>query len=278
MVVSLRGMSEIDKDDVSSYFASSMCRHQCCWCETAEGLPHVGVSGWALLAKSKVEIPPAWGEVEFILNNQSEEGWWPIYPVPLEREYASTYATAVSILALREVSKQGRARTPHGAAINRSLRLGRRWLLNTRMKRAAAWWDYPFNAGRSQSEGLSGIVMHALRDTPGRRDELQKIDRLWLQNLPTLGTDAKSYVASDVRLAGGLTDSTKNYSIPWSLIATAGAFAHGTPEEKAEALAWVDRHLLKHLEEITLSVVGDRDWITTELLISFRYLLGERVI
>ncbi len=150
--------------------------------------------------------------------------------------------------------------------------------MKTRVPGKARWTDYPFNDSRSETLGATGFVIHVLHHVSANAEELQSIDRLWLDDLPTLKMDAKGRENSAVVIDSfTLRDPTSQFPIQWSVIATVDAYPSGTSLQKAKATVWVDG-IAGDADELAKGVIGDTDWIAAELLIALRYLQGEKVI
>lgn len=281
MAVGLAGRESVDEGDAFNFLWNTHRDAACdCWVEH-EGKPrHLAVSSWVLLAMGRLNRPATARQVEHILSGQTPGGWWPIFPVPPTADNASTYATATAVLSLHDHLRRGFIRREDEGRVRNAVGRGVLWLQANRIEGKARWWDYPFNSEKTESVGLSGFVLHTLHAASGDREQLAEIDGLWLQSLPVLEMDAKSRQVSKTGLTAdtpGTIDTTSQYPLQWSLIATADAYPAGTLGQKGAAVEWM-RGYMDHVQELTQGVLGNTDWIAAELFISLRYLEGDDVI
>jgi hypothetical protein len=132
------------------------------------------------LAKTGQKLLPE--DLKVILDNR-HDGWWPAFSSATNAQSnASTYATALSLLALNEQMRLG-IEEPLLGKVKDSLDAGRGWLLNTMVPNTARWYDYPYidSGYRKQPIGLSGFVIHVLH----RLDSsIRDIDARWVRDLP----------------------------------------------------------------------------------------------
>jgi serine/threonine protein kinase len=245
---------------------------------------NIAASGWVVLAMSKMKAAsgntaPSAGQVEFILKNQNQGGgWWPIYSSHAEFETdASTYATAISVLALYEYWKSGVKTYGDEGKLRAAVEHGQAWLLSTRVPDKARWLDSPRNRAAQESVGLSGLVIHVLHRTEAAQEALNEIDRLWRQNLPALGPDAKTHEQSTLLLSDGRTEITNNNVMQWAIVATAHTLVSASEAERRVTDAWMNG-ILDDIDNIALGVLDNTDWVAAELLIALRQYKGETVM
>jgi hypothetical protein len=239
---------------------------------------HYAASSWALLAMLKLRMPTSREQIGFIVDRQNKSaGWWPLYHVLSDVEdNASTYATAYAVLSLHEYLESGAGGYDDRAKLASAVKLGQKWLIDSRIKGRASWWDVPNKIdGKQESVGLSGLVLHVLHRTKASADELARLDQLWLRQLPKLSTEASHYVESTATLEGGIKEDAKNLSMPWAIIATVDAYASGTEAEKKAATNW----MVGVLDSVDLQAIKINPYyIKSELLMALRYVLNDKVI
>jgi serine/threonine protein kinase len=282
IVMGISDRAEVEPNKLNEYWKSTVIRNcpmgpqnSSCWAQENE--VHLAASSWVLLAMSRLKLQALDGQIDFILNNQKPSGWWPIYPTPSEDgANASTYATAISVLALHEYLNSGAPGIQDTDRIKVAIERGQMWLMRNHISGRARWLDHPLNSlEASESVGLSGLVIHVLHKTNANKADLNEIDELWRENLPSLKLSATDCVTSRVMTSAGLRDHTSNYAMQWSVIATADTYQSGTEVQKAEALVWM-KDIVDNLDNSVSEVTGgNTDWIAAELLISVRYLDGE---
>jgi hypothetical protein len=238
--------------------------------------PHLDVTSWVVLALAQVDRLVDPQVLDFILSAQKSAGWWPVYPSSGDAWNASTDATAMAILALKEELAAGNQykRAEIAAAISN----GAQWLYSQQVANAARWKDYP--NGRPMLS-ISGLVLHALHtancfDSKTNCFDLAAIDRLWLRTLPNKVPRATDDDISGRTVFGGpnqpiQTDDIRYYPLPDAVMATIDAYPSGSVFERAFALFWLERVLeTRPLEKLK----GDADdnWILAVNLIALKML------
>ena len=104
------------------------------------------------------------------------------------------------------------------------------------------------------------------------------MDQAWLDSLPNLERDAKASEVSKVVIDSfNLRDPSNQFPLQWSMIATADAYPSGSSLQRAKAIVWLD-DIASNFEDIGKGVIGNTDWLASELLISLRILRGDKVI
>jgi hypothetical protein len=285
MAVALEGLNQIDKQSLQRFLTERMVRDCSCWREGVNNPKDLRVSGWVLLGMTKAGFSVSDAQVDFFLSTQQPDGWWMIYTdypngvgVPLDQRYASTYATAITVLALDSLLHTAQLEVSRHDTIQNAINRGLTWLMNTRVPGEARWWDYPFNENKSKSVGISGLVLHVLHKNPGSTADLKVIDELWLNSLPALNKDAKAREGTDVVIDPfNVRDPTNQFLLQWSLIATIDSFPDGSSLQRAKAIVWTD-NLASGFGEMAKGVIGNTDWIASEFLMSLRSLQGHKVI
>jgi hypothetical protein len=285
MAISLEGQSQVNKEHVQRFLSDLMSPDCNCWHEGSQSPKDLRVSTWVLIGMSRLGLSASDEQLDFLLNTMQPDGWWTIYTehpnkggMPINQKYASTYATALSLLALSLQSQLKNADPIKKEKVKDAIKRGRNWLLKTRLIGRARWSDYPFNDDKSETLGVTGLVLHVLHSTSENANELNEIDQLWLDDLPGLKMDAKGRETSSVVIdTFNLRDPSSQFPLQWSIVATVDAYPSGTSLQKAKAIVWLD-NIAENFEDLAKGVIGETDWIAAELLIALRYLQGEKVI
>jgi hypothetical protein len=275
MVIALQGDSLFRPEKLATYFDSQADPACSCWREfpRTRAPRHILVSGWVLFALAHLNLAASPDKVQFILDVQSDEGWWPMFLYREERrENASTYATAFSLLALNELLSRHLLSPEQIDPVNDTIRRGNSWLISHRAPDQARWWDYPHSSQRKIFQSLSGLVIYTLHRLG--KTSFVELDRQWLAELP------ESLPAADaceiplywtVTLDGPYQDHNCQLPLPWLLGATADAYPNGTLIQKVKAITWVERVLDE--TKILHSETIPENWKRAEILISFKHLV-----
>lgn len=219
----------------------SSCR---CWSPgTSEHPAHIAESAWILYALgSLAEGAPA-GAVDFLLDHQDREtGAWPIH-ADGGQEFASTYATALSLLALNSHFVAGTLPPREAFRAKRAIAHASDWIRLQQSPGAARWSDYPERGSSRELPAVSGLVLYSLHQL--EREDLTELDRLWLSTLPDKfpAWNALDRV-DDLRTTSATSPSPDALTIPtwpWLLVATSTAYNSGTLRERHKAARWIHR-------------------------------------
>jgi len=284
VLVALKGETSTRPEAAIDYFNREAGPNSAGWRKFREPQypPHIAASGWVLWALASFGQAASEDQLQFLLENQNDqdlEGWWPIYAGATTKSYASTYATAMAIVALHEQQKIELVEVKR-ATLQRAITRGIAWLLSTRMKGKARWTDYPQGPKpRSEREffAISGIVIHALHHCAEPKVDLREIDRLWLTELPTNLPSAADFEASNMTIRTAAddpiqTDETRYYSLQWGIIATADAYANGTRDQRKNAIKFLRNALESPNTTEAVKGTKEDDWVAAELLFALRYL------
>lgn len=251
--------------------AENTCR---CWREIPEnaGKPrNIFISGWILLALAQMGEPGTKEEVRFLLDEQHQDGWWSVFLVKHESQYASSYGTAWALLGLNSQITKGFVDTNDTRLVSAAIHKGSVWLLAER-EHGSRWKDYPLLRNGKSSESISGVVLHALHQTVPK--ELLQIDSEWLDNLPTATISADDadhpYLYFETK-DGYANDDFVQIRLPWLLIGTADAYRNGSIIQRAKALAWLEEALDQR--SVVAADTTPDNWWRAELLYSLRYVL-----
>jgi serine/threonine protein kinase len=225
-----------------------------CWVEEKIGCKMI-ISGWVMLAKKGLGKPITDKQLEFVLKNQSPEGWFPAYPFPDDSRNATTHPTSIIIWGLSEQLRHNLIDARNKEKVQTAINKGVSWLLKTRKRQTQ---DYLWNAcpddielARLPSSGLDGLIIYVLHivaksglQIPGLAEELQEIDSMWLDHLSKMtaiplehGVDGR---CNTYTTDGDIFDRTIRFTVPWSVIATVEAFPNGTTWQKAVATKWLE--------------------------------------
>lgn len=225
-----------------------------CWKEERTECKLI-ISGWVMLAKKSLSKPVLDEQLEFILKNQSPDGWFPAYAHPDDSRNAATYPTAIILWGLTEHLRANLIPAKDKERVQKAVVRGVEWLLKSSRKQTQnfQWSDCPNNPESYQipSGGLDGTVIHVLHTVaeanlpiPYLADELKQIDNIWLNNLAQMATSPLEH-KSESRCNtftndGDILDRTTRFSIPWSIIATLKTYPNGTDWQKAKAVKWLN--------------------------------------
>jgi serine/threonine protein kinase len=227
-----------------------------CWIEERTGCKMI-ISGWVMLAKKDLGKPVTDKQLEFVLKNQSSEGWFPAYPFPNDAKNAATYPTAIIVWGLTEQLRHNLIGENNKEKAANAVVKGVRWLLKTRKKQTQ---DYLWNACPNDREivqlpssGLDGtiiVLLHTIAESDlqildSAVEELKEIDSMWLNHLSRMAVVLPLEHQVDgrcntVTADGDIMDRTIRFSVPWSIAATAKAFPNGTTWQKAVASKWLE--------------------------------------
>jgi hypothetical protein len=248
-----------------------------CWHEIPGMHPSdpvcVFASGWILAAMAAVHVPAQSDETDFVLKNQSPEGWWAMFPINTDQsEYASSYATGWNILGLQTQLDAGLIPSESRAAATDAVRRGAAWLLNVRGD-GSRWRSYPNTPNSKISEAISGLVIHALHHTVP--DQTGEIERDWLTNLPASWTRIEDTdpVYVEIFSGGKLVgiDQFIQIRLPWMLVATIDSYPSGSVFNRSNALFWLDKVLSQ--KGVANADVGLANWWRAEFLFSLGHVI-----
>ena len=273
IVVSLGNEPPIEPAAVQQFFEKTLDEDCGCWRETPQKQPHTGATAWTIFAMSTLQIAAPPRVVSSLLNMQAPDGWWPLYPSKLEPKSASTYATAWATLALcTQLPLQGKGPAADTAKMKFGIENALNWLAKNEIARSARWPDYPANTPSIHSASISGLIVHVMHEC-GTTEGAERLHRQWLTGLPADATSASATEQTNtyVTLSSGALDfdRTRHYVLPWSLVATADAYAAGTLTQRAAALQWFERTLTPALAS---PEVRNQNWVSAEVLYALKYL------
>lgn len=262
------------KAELDSYFQSTKILDCSCWRE----LPHtersprlIHVSGWVLSAKAQTELVAPDDEIAFLLDKQTEAGWWPMYVIAsVSDANASTYATSWALLGLQAQFHLMEGNTNMQARMEGAIAKGSAWLIRTRAE-PARWKDYPLSEVGRVSESISGLVLHALNTV--NVSIAGDLSRQWLGSLPASAPLPDAVEQSGILTEtadGPQTDYYLQFRLPWLIIGTVDAYQYGSTAEKVAAASWLDKAILQ--EGVRKMEREPLPWKRAELLVALRYL------
>jgi predicted Ser/Thr protein kinase len=232
--------------------------------------PHLGATAWVFLALARMGSAAEPADLAAFLAEQQANGAWPLFGGAGGGENASTYATAMALLALHEQRRLHRAGETD--ALERAIARAEAYLLATHLPGRARWSDYPSSEPK---RSVSALVVHALHEV--QTPQLVELDRHWLRELPAAPARPRDFEASNrtIRRSDGTplqSDDMRYYELPWSILATVHAYPSGSWWQRASALRWIERVLAE--ADPAAGIVGDDGdaWIASELLLAFRRL------
>jgi serine/threonine protein kinase len=226
-----------------------------CWIEERTGCKMI-ISGWVMLAKKDLGKPITDKQLEFVLKNQSAEGWFPAYPYLEDSRNATTHPTSIIVWGLTEQLRHNLINIKDREKVKTAIVKGVDWLLKTRKRQTQ---DYLWTACPNDAEfvhlpsfGLDGLIIYLLHNVaesglqiPDLAEELKEIDSMWLNNLSNMTTlsleDKVDGRCNTYTSDGDILDRTIRFTIPWSIMATVEAFPNGTLWQKAVAAKWLEK-------------------------------------
>jgi|GEM_PF-6635948 len=239
---------------------------------------HIPASAWAILALAYNQVRPHRSEVDFILKTQNISaggGWWPVFPSN-NNEFASTFATAWSIIALNKLIGDNLLDKDQEDKAVSALKSGQSWLISNREHEKGRWFDYPSSKSGQISLSLSGLAIYSLHQSAKLVNlDVINLDKEWVANLPENIPNAGSCEIPYIWVKGfdGLNQDTFcQLTVPWLIIGTAAIYENVTPLEKLTINSWVDRVILE--SKITFSDNIAEHWKRAEIIIALRALLG----
>jgi hypothetical protein len=278
LALSATGMVEQIKSDNVITFIRDKKETPCgCWHEIPGMHPSdpvcVFASGWIIAAMAELNVHVQSDELNFILQTQSPDGWWAMFPVNIDQSvYASSYATGWNILGLQAQMDKGLVPSEGRAVVSDAIRRGAAWLLNVRGD-GSRWRSYPNAPGSKISEAISGLVVHALHHTVP--DQTGEIERDWLTNLPAIWTKIEDTdpVYVEVFSGGKLIgiDQFIQIRLPWMLVATIDSYSSGNVFNRTTALFWLNKVLSQ--KGVANADVGLANWWRAEFLFSLGHIL-----
>lgn len=273
-VASLRVVS-IDVDSIREFLRASEDRSCSCWRDFPGKFSfqprNIPASSWVIFALAEIDTHATSGEIDFLLSEQQSEGWWAIFPVEKsKREHASTYGTALALLALQNQLSKKLISGSDALRVSTAISNGASWLIAKREPRAR-WKDYPLNPSGKVSESISGLVLYALHTvSPGK---LGRIDQEWLDSLPSSPPSAsdadKDYYWIESK-DGTYLDGYVQVKLPWMLIATVDAYPSGNTLQRASTLQWLEFALQQ--QSVVAADIEPTNWWRAELLYALKYV------
>lgn len=244
IVLAAKDVRTIDREQLRAHLSTQIDTACDCWSPGSADHPaHIAETAWILYALGSLgERAPA-GAMDFLLNHQDREtGAWPIHADGAQ-EFSSTYATALSLLALNSHFAAETLTQREKFRAKRAIALASDWIRLQQLPHAARWADYPEREGSRELAGISGLVLYSLHQL--ERENLTELDRLWLSTLPEElpRWDALDRV-DDLRTtstAASMPDAVTVPTWPWLMMATSAAYNNGNLRERHKAARWVQR-------------------------------------
>jgi hypothetical protein len=188
---------QVTMDNMSTFMHEQMSTDNC-WKQFRRKDCHIANTAWVLISFARVTQRVPDEQLRFVLSNQKADGWWSIFPTDNNPENASTYATAMSILALYEHLHKGLIGPERKQEVQRAINKGRAWLTATEVPNKARWLMYPLSIDKKESVSLSGLVIHVLYHLEPLPNP--SLARLWLRTLPTTVPQTTDYGLRVIRL------------------------------------------------------------------------------
>jgi hypothetical protein len=275
--------SKLDVQHIVDFINSGKAQMCECWAETPDrsrDFHNPFIAGWILYAFAEMGIPSSRATLETLLSEQQIGGWWSTFPANNDRQYASTYTTAWVLLGLSKQKQKGYVSADQISAVDKALIRGTEWLLSARNH--ARWKNYPYLTAdeASQSESISGVVLHAINnviDVEAMKLDKEQLNKEWLEKLPdrivTAGETEKVYIGIPTK-SGWAFDHFEQLPMPWLTVATVDAFPSGNVFQRAKALKWLENVLD---DESVSSSDSRNNWWRAELLYSLNYAIKHSV-
>lgn len=285
VIVATLGLVPLDSGTACQYLERESGPGTPAWCKWREPgrPPHTAATAWVALAYARMASTRGEAAVRFLVSSQHVEGenvggWWAIYDGAYSDERnASSYATAISVLALLQQLESGMLAAGLRDSVQRTVDLGVSWLQRTKLPDRARWFDYPLRPGGHESVSISGLVLHALHRHGGLA--LDQYDRQWLRGLPKADLSATEPEMSGWSIGrpdGSIiaSDDTRYYQLQWAAIATADAYRSGSLREKIAGLAWLEDGVGRRAPRLVPEVLKVGEWVAAETLIAFRRVIS----
>lgn len=235
----------------------------------------VPVISWVLASKATVLGGPDREEVNLLIGSQNHDGWWGVYMETDNSKFASTYATAVAVIALCEVSKSNEM-PDLDPKIHAAVRSASDWL---RVKRKGAFWmDYP-NLNGTVRPALTGIVLHSLHMAEMCLDsvnsvELADFDREYLASLRLEKVAPEYSEVAGFNIHNNHIDHVRIYFYPSQMLGVSAAYRSGYLRNRAEAIEWLEQAAKEMLR--ARNIAREQPWVAAEYLIALQVVLGEK--
>lgn len=249
-----------------------------CWHEIygGEGYPkHVGATAWVVFALARLKQNATEKQIEFLLEQQHDDGFWTMFAWKDPR-FASTYATAWSILALHEQLEEKLVDPEIETRIQSAIERGVAWINRVKQPGAGLWNlypNYPKQLGQNKlSLSNSGLIIHAFHHLPQR--DISRTDETLMDQLPSVlpkpndWDELNDFInVSDSSL---VKESLRCLILPWLLIAAVDTYPHIKLWQRVKALEFVE-NLIRELDDMDFEI-SQENWIAAEMLIALRQL------
>jgi hypothetical protein len=100
------------------------------------------ISCWVLLALAQMGESGTREELKFLIDEQRQDGWWSVFPVEHESQYASSYGTAWALLGLNAQLTKGFLDAKEENLVSVAIQKGSSWLLAQREQGSRTNNDY----------------------------------------------------------------------------------------------------------------------------------------
>jgi hypothetical protein len=215
--------STLETEKLQAFFDTAFIPSCACW-SPIDGDQHLGATAWIVLGQVSQGVRVRNEVLKGILDRQSDDGGWPLFFQAVKSSQSnSTYATALLLLALHELSSTAYFDPAFDTGIHAAIGRARAWLHARAPKDGQYWIDYPDSDGRKvPSRGNSAFVTYVLMTTGNNAQDKQLFNE-WFAKLgvPTI-LDQMDTSDQFVNLVGGkvLRDGTRYLTLCWELAAT----------------------------------------------------------
>jgi hypothetical protein len=197
---------------------------------------HHAATAWVLLAMTANAIRPDQKMWEYLLHEQDDEGWWPLYQqAGNDKRNASTYATALSLHAIHSGLRSNLVPEALVPRLKQRAARARSWLLAKRHE-SCSWPDYPHrDVDRNYLPSISNLVVFVLLSQ--RPHELNEIQASCLQSIlqsqPSIAETETSGVLIRLNNGDTLNDAVRHQKLIMASLALSALYDQASILDKA---------------------------------------------
>jgi hypothetical protein len=268
--------STLESGKLQAFFDATFIPSCACW-SPIDGDQHLAATAWIVLGHVSQGVKVRNEVLNGILGRQGDDGGWPLFfQAARTRQSNSTYATALLLLALHELSSTAYFDTAFAAGIHAAIERARAWLHARAPKDGQYWIDYPDSDGRNvPSRGNSAFVTYVLMTT-GDTAQDKQLFREWFAKLgaPT-SLDQMDTSDQFINLVDGKVrrDGTRYLTLCWELAAIGKSAPYLDALQRIRARRFfVDALQMWHRDQ-----TGRFDFLTAETLFAINTLFDNGV-
>jgi hypothetical protein len=263
--------STLESGKLQVFFDATFIPSCACW-SPIDGDQHLAATAWIVLGHVSQGGRVRNEVLSGILGRQGDDGGWPLFfQAARTRQSNSTYATALLLLALHELSSTAYFDTALAAGIHAAIEHARAWLHARAPKDGQYWIDYPDSDGRNvPSRGNSAFVTYVLMTT-GDTAQDKQLFREWFAKLGAPTTlDQMDTSDQFVNVVDGKVrrDGTRYLTLCWELAAIGKSALYLDALQRIRARRFfVDALQMWHRDQ-----TGRFDFLTAETLFAINTL------